>query len=752
MKNGKLILMIALLLVAGVSSLFLPIRQWFAGLEGYVEALGSIGPVIVALTYIVTTVLFIPGSALTIGAGSLFGLTTGFLVVLVGANLGALCAFLLARTFLREKVARWAEANPKFRSLDRAIGRQGFKMVLLSRLSTAFPFTLLNYLLGLTAVPTGAYVLANLLGMLPGTFLYVYIGAAARDALAGGIDTSAGFFQQALKYVGLAATVAVVVIVTRIARKAMREAEQNQEGNVVAEKTHLDANHTPTPFNEMMLVDDPHDKQLIENCHPPRWVNSTPAGKYNLVVVGGGTAGLVSAVGSAGLGAKVALIERNLLGGDCLNVGCVPSKGVIRAARAAFDARNAQEFGVKLACEPGISFSVAMERMRRLRAGISEHDSAERFRKLGVDVYMSHGRFVGPSTVEVDGQRLEFDRAVITTGARATDLPVPGLKEAGYLTNENMFTLTELPRRIAVIGAGPIGCELAQSFARFGSEVYLIEALHGIMPNEDPDASEVVRQSMIDRDGVRLMCCGKDLNITKVDGGGKRFTVDSHGQHYDIVVDEILVGGGRKPNLERLGLEIAGVEYTSQGVVVDDRLRTTNPKIYAAGDICSRYKFTHAADAMARIVIANALFMARRKVSDLIIPWCTYTDPEIAHVGDYEKDAKVKGFDVATITEPLSHVDRAILDGEDEGFARVHYEKKSGRILGGTIVARQAGEMIGELTLAIVAKQNLGILSSTIHAYPTQAEVLRKIGDAYMRTKLTPRVKKVFQKWLAWRR
>ncbi|HXV80013.1 MAG TPA: mercuric reductase [Candidatus Binatia bacterium] len=502
----------------------------------------------------------------------------------------------------------------------------------------------------------------------------------------------------------------------------------------------------------MMIVDDAHDKQLIENCHPSRWVNPQPSGKYNLVVIGAGTAGLVSAAGAAGLGAKVALIERNLMGGDCLNVGCVPSKGVIRAARAAYEARDGKEFGVQLDCRPGIDFSAAMERMRKLRAGISGHDSAERFRKLGVDVFIGNGRFVSPNAVEVDGKRLDFNRAVIATGARAAELPIPGLTKAGYFTNETIFTLTELPRRIAVIGAGPIGCELAQSFARFGSEVYLIEALHGIMPNEDPDASEIVRQSMMDQDGVRLMCCGKDLKVSKVDGGGKRLSVDSHENHYDIVVDEILVGGGRKPNLEGLGLDEASVQYTSQGVIVDDRLRTTNPRIFAAGDICSRYKFTHAADAMARLVIANALFLARRKVTDLVIPWCTYTDPEIAHVGFYEKEARAAGFDVGTITESLNHVDRAVLDGEEEGFGRVHYDKKSGRILGGTLVARHAGEMLSELTLAMVAKQNVGVLSSTIHPYPTQAEVLRKIGDAYMRTKLTPTVKKVFEKWLAWRR
>jgi len=270
------------------------------------------------------------------------------------------------------------------------------------------------------------------------------------------------------------------------------------------------------------------------------------------------------------------------------------------------------------------------------------------------------------------------------------------------------------------------------------------------MPNEDPDATEIVRQSMIDRDGIKLMCCRKELTVSKADGGGKRLKVHSHGNHYDFVVDVILVGGGRKPNVEGLGLEEARVQYTAQGVTVDNRLRTSNSRIYAAGDICSRYKFTHAADAMARIVVANALFFVQRKVTDLIIPWCTYTDPEIAHVEYYEKDANVAGFDVATITESLNDVDRAILDGEAEGFARVHYNKKNGRILGGTLVARHAGEMISELTLAMVEK--VGVLSSTIHPYPTQAEALRKAGDAYMRTKLTPTVKKLFEKWLAWRR
>ena len=444
--------------------------------------------------YVLCTVLFIPGSAITVGAGTLFGLKTGFVVVVLGANLGALCSFLLARSFLRETVSAWASANPKFRSLDQAIGRQGFKMVLLTRLSPVFPFVLLNYFLGLTAVRTGAYVLANLIGMLPATFLFVYIGAAARDALAGQPDAGTGFYQQVLKYVGLAATVAVVVIVTRIARKALAEAEQAEEGSAVSGKPQLDDNFEPTRFDKMVLTGDAHDRRLVENCHPTGRVNPTPSGKYNLVVIGGGTAGLVSAAGAAGLGAKVALIERNLMGGDCLNVGCVPSKGVIRASRAAHQARSDAEFGVSFPIEPEADFAAAMERMRRLRADISEHDSVERFTKLGVDVFIGAGRFVGPGAIGIDGKKLQFDRAVIASGARAAEPAIPGLKESGFYTNETIFTLTQLPRRLAVIGAGPIGCELAQSFQRFGSEVTLITDGAEILPKEDRDAAAIVRQ------------------------------------------------------------------------------------------------------------------------------------------------------------------------------------------------------------------------------------------------------------------
>lgn len=504
----------------------------------------------------------------------------------------------------------------------------------------------------------------------------------------------------------------------------------------------------PHILNDLQPLDT-HNTALLEAVHPPAWTNPTRSGRYNMVVIGAGTAGLVTAAGAAGMGAKVALIERRLLGGDCLNFGCVPSKALIRSARAAADVRSAGEFGVGIPAGSKVDFGQVMERMRRLRAQIAPHDSAERFRSLGIDVFIGDAKFTGTDTIEVGGQALKFARACIATGARAGAPPVPGLKEAGYLTNESVFTLTELPRRLAVIGAGPIGCELAQAFARFGSEVFLIEAMHGIMPNEDPDAAEIVRESLL-RDGVKLLCCGKNLKIERV-GDGKRLTVESHGSGYDLTVDHILVGAGRVPNVENMGLETAGVRFGKTGVEVSDGLRTTNPRIYAAGDVCSKYKFTHAADAMARIVIQNALFFGRAKASRLVMPWCTFTDPEIAHVGLYEKDAQEQGLATDTIAVELGKVDRAILDGED-GLLKVLLRKGTDQILGATLVSRHAGETISELTTAITHGIGLRKLASVIHPYPTQAEVIKRAADAYNRTRLTPGVKKLFERVLAWRR
>ena len=506
----------------------------------------------------------------------------------------------------------------------------------------------------------------------------------------------------------------------------------------------------------LILPNDEYNQQLLHNVHPPHWPNPEPAGRYNLVVIGAGTAGLVTAAIAAGVGAKVALIEKYLMGGDCLNVGCVPSKGVIRASRAWADVRHAAEFGVQIPGGVKYDFATAMERMRRLRARISHTDSAHRYKSLGVDVFIGEARFTGPDAIAVGGKTLTFKKAAICTGARASTPTIAGLREGGYLTNETIFTLTELPPRLAVIGAGPIGCELAQAFARFGSQVYLIEALHGILPNEDRDAAEVVHKSML-RDGLTFLCCGKELKISKT-ASSKHLSVDSHGQHYDVTVDEILVGVGRSPNVEGLGLETVGVDYdTKVGVKVNARLQTTNPRIYAAGDICFPFKFTHTADAMAQIVIQNALFphplgLAYASTDSLIIPWCTYTVPEIAHVGMYEAAAQAKGLAVDTFTYKLEEVDRAILDGEEEGFARLHVQKDTDKVLGATIVAAHAGDLISEITVLLKSGQGLKTLTSTIHPYPTQAEVIKKAANLWRKANFTEKQKSLLRKWFAWMR
>ena len=496
---------------------------------------------------------------------------------------------------------------------------------------------------------------------------------------------------------------------------------------------------------------DAHNLELVANVHPPDWQPPTPAPRYNLVVIGGGTAGLVTAAGAAGLGARVALVERALLGGDCLNVGCVPSKCVIRSSRAAASVGAAGAAGVRVEGPAAPDFGAVMERMRGIRARISHHDSAERFRGLGVDVFLGDGHFTGPSTIAVNGRALRFTKAVVATGGRAEHPAIAGLEEAGFLTNETVFELTEQPRRLAVIGAGPIGCELAQAFARLGSDVTLIHTGEHILSREDADAAETLQRVFVD-EGIHLLLGARPTRVQRMPQGKVVHVESSRGEQV-VTADEILVAAGRVPNVDGLGLETAGIVYDREhGVKVDDHLRTTNGRVYAAGDVCMAEKFTHAADFAARTVIQNALFLGRKKLSGLTIPWCTYTDPEIAHVGLSEGGAAGRGVVVDTFVRPFSEVDRAVIDGEEAGFVKVHVRRGTDRIVGATVVARHAGDMIGELALAITAGIGLGRLASVIHPYPTQAEAIRQVGDMYNRTRLTPTVKRLFGAWLWWTR
>lgn len=493
---------------------------------------------------------------------------------------------------------------------------------------------------------------------------------------------------------------------------------------------------------------DRSNQELLANVHPSDWVNPKPADYYDLVVIGAGTAGLVTAKGAAGLGIglKVALIEKHLMGGDCLNVGCVPSKCLIRSSRVVAEMKQALPFGVQPPEHIEIDFSAVMARMRQVRTRISPVDSAVAAQKSGVDMFFGEAKFHNNDTIVVDGQHLKFKKAVIASGARAVRPKIEGIEEVGYLTNETVFSLTELPKRLAVIGGGPIGCELAQSFHRLGSEVILFHKGSHLLNKEDPDAAEVVQQEFV-REGIGFVL-NSQLHSVKQSLEGKVITYSGDGGQQTVVVDQILAGAGRQPNVESLNLEAVGVEYhPRKGVKVNDHLQTSNPKIYAAGDICMNWKFTHAADAAARIVIKNTLFspfgMGKSKLSDLVMSWVTFTDPEIAHVGLYEEEAQAKGIDCNTIKIDFDDVDRALADGDTEGFLKILHKRGSDEILGATIVASHAGEMISEITTAMIGGMGLSKMSTVIHPYPTQASVIKQAADTYRRTLLTERTKKL---------
>lgn len=494
---------------------------------------------------------------------------------------------------------------------------------------------------------------------------------------------------------------------------------------------------------------DEYNEVLVKNAHPADWQNPTPNGRYNLLVIGGGSAGLVAAVGAAGLGGKVALVEKHLLGGDCLNAGCVPSKTILRSAKAIGDIRRAAELGVHVGGEVEVDFAAVMERMRRIRADISYHDSAQRFRDLGIDMYLGDGQFTGKNTFVVDGRSIQFSKAVIATGSRAATIPIPGLAETGYITNEGVFELTELPRRLAIIGAGPIGAEMAQAFARFGSQVTVFDLMPTIGGLRDPEGIALVRGAL-EADGVQFYLESRTGKIEKV-GDEKIIHFEYDGDSHKLAVDEILLAAGRQPNVDGLNLEAAGVAYSKKGLTVNDRLQTTNPDIFGAGDVAIPAMFTHTADASARIVLQNAFFFGRKKYSDLIIPWTVYTDPEVAHVGLFDYEAEEQGMAVDTFTTQIQDIDRGRTDGDD-GFVKIYVKKGTDKILGATIIGRHAGEMISEITTAMMAGKGLGMLSQTIHPYPTQAEAIKKTADAWNRTRLTPFVANLFKKWLAWRR
>ena len=494
----------------------------------------------------------------------------------------------------------------------------------------------------------------------------------------------------------------------------------------------LDAGRAQAPVDRF-------ERERLANVGPQDWTNPRPADCYALVVVGGGPAGLTAAEAAAALGARVALVERDLLGGSSLNTASIPSKTLIRATRLYGEMRDAERYGT-VAPNPVADLSAALVRVQRIRSHLSGGDSARRLTRAGIDVFFGAARFLGAQALAVGEDRLRFRKALVATGARSGVSPIPGLAEAGFLTSESMFDLTQLPSRLVAIGGGPLGCELAQAFCRLGVRTTIVQNHPLFLRGEERDAAQLLSEAFA-RDGIEVRLNTTAVRVRTVHGE-KLVDLVSDDYHSTIATDEILAGMGRRPNVQELGLELAGIEYDERdGIHVDDFLCTSNPRVYAAGDVCLEHKFSHTAMASARIVVRNALLGGHDRLSALVVPWCTFTDPEIAHVGLYVREANRRDIPIKTFTIPMHEVARAVTDGEDRGFVKVHVREGSDRILGATIVASHAGEMINEISLAMVAGIGLRKLAKVIHAYPTQADAIRKAADAYNRTRVTPRLR-----------
>jgi pyruvate/2-oxoglutarate dehydrogenase complex dihydrolipoamide dehydrogenase (E3) component len=491
---------------------------------------------------------------------------------------------------------------------------------------------------------------------------------------------------------------------------------------------------------------DEYNAELLSNVHPADWHNPTPPSRYNLVVIGAGTAGIVAATGAGVLGARVAIIERSLLGGDCLNWGCVPSKSLIRCARAAHEVREAGRFGVTVESHH-VDFAAAMQYVRQQRATVSYHDSVTHFQKYHVDLFFGDAQFAGPNHLNVNGETLRFKKAIIASGSRAFIPPIEGLQEAGFLTNETVFSLTERPARLAIIGGGPVGCELAQSFQRLGSEVILFNQSPHLLPREDSDVADIVQQVFL-REGITLLLHTTVTQVT-THQGKKTLRYERHNETSEITVDEILVATGRTPNIETLNLDAARVAYDQRsGVHINDYMQTSNSDIYAAGDVCLQRKFTHSADASARIALQNALFMGRERLSALTIPWCTFTDPEVAHVGIHEEEAIRRDMDINTFSIDMKDLDRAITEGIKDGLIKIHVKGGSDQIVGATIVGHNAGELISHISMAIASNIGLKKIANVVYPYPVLTEAIHKIADSYNMTRLTSPVKGLSSMWL----
>lgn len=699
-----LALVVALVIGSGITDLLdlETLRQRQSQLEAWIDANLWLALALFFALYVLVTALSIPGAAvMTLAAGALFGLVAGTVLVSFASTLGATLAFLVARFLLRDSLR--ARFRGRLEAIDAGIRRDGGFYLFTLRLVPLFPFFLINLLAGLTALRTWTFFWVSQLGMLPATVVYVFAGTQLAQVQSLGDVLSPGL-------IGAFVAIGVLPLLMRWLTRGL------QARRVYA------GHRRPGRFD------------------------------YNLLVVGAGSAGLVTAYIGAAVKAKVALVEKHRMGGDCLNTGCVPSKALIRTARLLAEARNSARYGVRR-MHAEFDFAEAMDRVQQVIARIQPHDSVERYTGLGVDVIQGEARLVSPWEVEVDGRRISARSLVIATGARPLVPELPGLAEAGPLTSDTLWSLRELPGRLLVLGGGPIGCELAQVFARFGSRVRIVEMAPRLLPREDADAADAVQARFADE----AVAVATGHRALRVEGGPGdwRLVCEHAGGEVAFGFDRILVALGRRANVEGFGLESLGVELTGRGTIAADALMRTNfPNILVAGDVAGPFQFTHVAAHQAWYAAVNALLAPfwRFKADYRVIPWVTFTDPEVARVGLSEDEARECGIDVEVTRYGIDDLDRAIVDGEAHGYVKVLTAPGKDRILGATIVGAHAGELLAEFVLAMKHGIGLNRLLGTIHVYPTMGEANKYAAGAWKKAHAPQAALRWAQRFFSWRR
>ena len=654
------------------------------------------------LLYLLITALSLPGATvMTLAGGAIFGLWTGLLVVSFASSIGATLAFLVSRYLLRD----WVQGRfgSSLEAINRGIEKDGAFYLFALRLVPAFPFFIINLVMGLMPIRTWTFYWVSQLGMLPGTLVYVNAGTQLAR-----LESPSDILS-----LPLILSFALLALLPFLGRSLLGMIRRY--------------------------------RALRGHARPKRF-------DANLIVIGGGSAGLVTAYIAAAVKAKVILIEKHRMGGDCLNTGCVPSKALIRSARLAAEMRRSGEFGLR-SDETVVDFAAVMQRVRRVVEQVEPHDSVERYTGLGVEVRIGEARIVDPWTVEVEGERMTARNIVVATGARPFVPPIPGLEDMDYLTSDNLWQLEQPPGRLLILGGGPIGCELAQAFARLDVPVTQVEMAPRLMAREDPEVSAMV-QRQFEADGVEVLTGHRALRFEQRDGE-KLLIAEHEGEEVEIPFDRVLVAVGRKPNVEGFGLEELGVRLAERGAIeVDEWLRSSLPTILACGDVAGPYQFTHTAAHQAWYASVNALFGIVRKfmVDYSVIPWATFVDPEVARVGLSEEEAREQGVAYEVTRYDLDDLDRAIADGEARGFVKVLTVPGKDRILGVTFVGAHAGDLIAEFVLAM--KQGLGLskLLGTIHIYPTRAEASKYAAGAWKRAHAPRRLLDGLQRFHRWRR